>query len=77
MEGSRRRCESYVRTLGGVDRADGIERVYRLRRGISLPAREHYIVAAPFGAVEKSRRGFATWWEELEHQQLDLLAAAA
>jgi hypothetical protein len=77
MEGSRRRCESYVRTLGQIDRADGIERVYRLRRGTSLPAREHYIVAAPAGAVEKSRRRFATWWTELEHQQLDLLAAAA
>jgi len=75
--GSRRRCESYVRSLGDVDLQDGIARVYLLRRGEDLPTREHFFVAAPAGAEEKQRASFGTWWEELEHTQLDLLAAVA
>jgi len=75
--GSRQDCVHHVRSLGGVDRADGIERVYLLRRGEQLPTREHFIVAGPAGAVEKSLPRFPDWWEEIEHEQLGLFARAA
>ncbi|HKF81928.1 MAG TPA: hypothetical protein VKB23_03065 [Solirubrobacterales bacterium] len=74
--GTRQRCESLVRAKGHVDRGDGIERVYLLRRGESLPTREHFVVAGPAGARPKARPIFATAWEELDREQLSLLAAA-
>ncbi len=74
--GTRRECVQHVRGLGAVDRADGIERVYLLRPGEHLPRREHFIVAGPAGAVAKSLPSFPSWWEEVEHKQLDLLANA-
>ena len=75
--GTRRACLEHVRSLGVVDRADGIERVYLLRPGETLPRREHFIVAGPAGAVDKSLPSFPRWWAEAEHEQLDLLADAA
>ncbi len=61
-----------MRAIGDVDRQDGIERVYRLRRGETLPTREHFVVAGPVGAKEKALPSFETWWAELEHEQLQL-----
>lgn len=75
--GSRQACVWHVRSLGAVDRADGIERVYLLRAGETLPRREHFIVAGPAGAIEKSLPSFPHWWAEAEHEQLDLLASPA
>lgn len=75
--GSRSECESVVRERGQVDRADGIERVYRLRRAKTLPAREHFIVAGPAGAADKAMRNFDAWWNEIAQQQLDFGTTAA
>ncbi len=73
MHGSRRACERRVRKLGEIDSHDDIERVYRLRRGKDLPAREHFIVAGPAGAQEKALPSFQQWWSEID--QLDLFAS--
>ncbi len=70
--GTRRQCESMVRKRGEVDDADGIERVYRLRPGQTLPKREHFFVAGPAGAKPKVRPGFSSAWEQLDHEQLIL-----
>jgi hypothetical protein len=72
--GPRSECEGAVRERGLLDRSDGIERVYRLRRGEALPAREHFLVAGPAGAVDKAMPGFEGWWNEIGQQQLDLAA---
>lgn len=68
--GTRRQCESIVRRQGEVDAGDGIERVYRVRAGQTLPKREHFFVAGPAGAESKVRPGFASAWEQLDHEQL-------
>jgi hypothetical protein len=70
--GSRSQCEARVRSLGPVHTHDGIERVYRLRRGERLPTRESFVVAGPAGAVEKALPSFGAWWAALEHEQLAL-----
>jgi hypothetical protein len=76
--GSRADCEAEVRENGEVIRSDdGIERVYFLRRGATLPAREHFLVAGPAGAIEKARPSFDAWWAELEHEQLGLIPAVS
>jgi hypothetical protein len=41
-----------------------------------LPSREHFVVAGPTGAMPKARPRFATEWEELDREQLSLVAAA-
>lgn len=69
-EGDRARCEAIVKELGTPDRSDGIERVYRRRRGEALPAREHFIVAGPAGAKAKALPSFQAWWQELDQLQL-------
>jgi len=74
MEGSRADCSDSLRTLGAVDRADGIERVYRLRRGTTPPTREQFVVAGPAGAAEKRLPSFNRWWDEVEFRQLALVA---
>jgi hypothetical protein len=70
--GSRSECESLVRHRGAVDRGDGIERVYLMRRGSALPAREHFVVAGPGGAVEKAMPSFDAWWNELDQERMTL-----
>jgi hypothetical protein len=70
--GARQDCEQFVRCLGAVDNHDGIERVYRLRRGDALPTREAFVVAGPSGAVEKAMPGFEGWWIAIENEQLEL-----
>ena len=75
--GTRDECETYVRGLGDVDRDDGIERIYRLRRGDQLPTREHFVVAGPVGAVEKALPSFESWWQQIANRQLNLLSADA
>jgi hypothetical protein len=70
--GTRTQCEARVRSLGDIDRHDGIERVYRLRRGERLPTRESFVVAGPAGAIEKALPSFSTWWAQLDHEQLAL-----
>lgn len=74
--GTRAYCEAYLRDLGELDRRDGIARVYRQQRGDTLPAREHFIVAGPAGAIEKSLPSFESWWSSLDYTQLSLAAAA-
>jgi hypothetical protein len=73
--GSRSQCEARVRRLGPVDRHDGIERRYLLRRGKTLPAREHFLVAGPEGAVDKAMPNFESWWNEIAQERLALAAA--
>jgi hypothetical protein len=73
--GTRADCEAQVRDGGEIDRSDGIERVYIRRRGSTLPAREHFLVAGPAGAEEKARPSFDVWWAELDHEQLGLISA--
>ena len=70
--GPRSQCEARVRSLGPIDTHDGIERVYRLRRGERLPTRESFVVAGPAGALEKALPSFGTWWAALDHEQLAL-----
>ena len=70
--GTRAECEAAVRKRGRVDRADGIERVYRLRRGETLPAREHFLVAGPEGAAPKALPKFGAWWNGIAQEQFDL-----
>lgn len=74
--GPRLQCEARVRSLGPIDTHDGIERVYRLRRGEQLPTRESFVVAGPAGAVEKALPSFGTWWAALDHEQLVLAQPA-
>lgn len=70
-QGSRSRCNRTVRDLGEVDVGpDGIERVYRRRRGDTLPTREHFIVAGPAGALAKCMDSFPVWWAELDQLTL-------
>jgi hypothetical protein len=71
--GTRAECEAGVRARGVVDRSDGIERVYLRRRDTTLPAREHFFVAGPAGAVEKALSSFDAWWHEVDHEQLTLI----
>lgn len=70
--GTRAQCESLVREHGPVDLTDGIARAYLLRRGETLPTREHFIVAGPAGAIAKARPSFPSWWNAIDHQQLTL-----
>ncbi len=70
--GTRSECEARVRDGNRVDRADGIERAYLLRRGDCLPAREHFLVAGPAGAVAKALPNFGAWWNAIAQQQLAL-----
>lgn len=66
-EGSRAECVAFVRALGPVDVGeDGIERVYRRRRGTLLPTREHFVAAGPAGARAKCMGSFDAWWAELD-----------
>lgn len=71
--GTRAQCAESVRSLGDIDRRDGIERVYRLRRGEDLPTREAFTVAGPAGAKEKALPGFAGWWAAIANEQLALV----
>lgn len=73
--GSRAECEARVRRRGPVDRADGIERHYRLRRGDVLPAREHFLVAGPAGAADKALPSFEAWWNQIAQESLALPTA--
>lgn len=70
--GTRRQCEMIVSREGDVDAGDGIERVYRLRPGQTLPRREHFLVAGPAGAEPKVRPGFSSAWQQLDQEQLVL-----
>lgn len=72
--GSRAECEARVRRHGPVDRSDGIERHYRLRRGEALPAREHFLVAGPAGAADKALPSFEAWWNAIAQERLTLAA---
>lgn len=63
-----------MRERGEVDGSDGIERFYVLRRGETLPAREHFLIAGPDGAVEKAMPSFESWWNEQDQEQLTLAA---
>lgn len=74
--GTRADCDAHLAALGEVDRSDGIARVYRERRGATLPAREHFLVSGPAGAVEKSLPSFDSWWARMDYPQLRLAAAA-
>ena len=66
-EGTRAECVAFVRALGDVDVAeDGIERVYRRRRGALLPTREHFVAAGPAGALPKCMSSFEAWWADLD-----------
>jgi hypothetical protein len=71
--GTRAQCQARVRSLGDIDRRDGIERVYRLRRGEDLPTREAFAVAGPAGAQEKALPSFEGWWAAIENEQLTLV----
>src|SRR4051794_9522454 len=70
--GTRSECESRIRNRGPLDRSDGIERVYIVHRGKSLPAREHFVVAGPAGAVDKAMPSFDAWWNAIAQEQLAL-----
>jgi hypothetical protein len=48
---------------GELDAHDGIERLWRIRRGPGYPAAEHLLAAAPAGVADKVGRGFAAGWE--------------
>jgi hypothetical protein len=71
--GTREQCAERVRSLRELDRNDGIERVYRLRRGETLPTREGFTVAGPAGAQEKALPGFDGWRAAIENEQLALV----
>ncbi|HET7416188.1 MAG TPA: hypothetical protein VFJ61_00970 [Solirubrobacterales bacterium] len=73
--GSRVECEADVRSRGPLDQADDFERCYVRRRDDLLPAREHFFVAGPAGAVDKWRPSFASRWHELNQEQLTLASA--
>lgn len=60
--GSRASCRERLAGLGPLDASDGIERVFRLRRGDDLPAREDFFVAGPAGAESKALASFDSWW---------------
>lgn len=63
--GSRAAMEAELDRLGNsatVDEIGGVRRVWRYRRGLVLPAREEFYVAAPFIGPEKHRPGFWTMW---------------
>jgi hypothetical protein len=62
--GSRDECRRRLHDLGQVSCADGIERVFRVRRRGALPAREDFFVAGPAGARSKALRSFDSWWKE-------------
>lgn len=51
---------------GQIDAHDGIERLWLRRRADRFPCREHFLVAAPVGAVEKGDPNFEQWWEALD-----------
>lgn len=48
---------------GELDAHDGIERLWRMRRGPGYPAAEHLLAAAPAGVADKVGRGFDAGWE--------------
>jgi len=73
--GSRSACEARVRLQGRVDGSDGFDRVYLTRRGKTLPAREHFLVAGPAGAVDKALPNFDAWWNKAAQERLDLVSA--
>jgi len=60
--GTRASCRERLTEQGPLDAGDGIERVFRLRRGADLPAREHFFVAGPAGARSKALPSFDSWW---------------
>ena len=43
--------------------SDGIERAWLRRRGATLPAAEHFLVAAPAGPQDKEGPGFQAAWQ--------------
>jgi hypothetical protein len=45
-----------------IDTSDDVPRAWIEHRGATLPAREHLLVAAPTGAVEKGDARFDRWW---------------
>jgi hypothetical protein len=66
--GSRAQMHTALRTLareqGTVPENDsGIERAWLRQRGTTLPATEHFLVAAPAGPQDKDGRGFAAAWQ--------------
>lgn len=70
--GTKAACEARLRCRGALDKDDGIPRLYLHRRGETLPAREHFLVAGPAGAEDKALPSFAGWWQQLEQPQLSL-----
>lgn len=60
--GSREECRSRLHDLGRVSCDDGIERVFRVQRRETLPAREQFLVAGPAGARSKALPSFDSWW---------------
>jgi hypothetical protein len=66
--GSRDQMTAVLRDLAhaagtevGID--DGIERVWLRHRGTTLPAAEHFLVAAPAGPEDKEGPGFQAAWQ--------------
>ena len=53
-----------------VDRSDTITRAWLHHREEMLPSYEHFLVAAPVGAIEKQDRHFETWWTQAIAQQV-------
>jgi hypothetical protein len=65
--GSRDQMTAVLRDLAHAEDAeigndDGIERAWIRRRGTTLPAAEHFLVAAPAGPEDKEGPGFQAAW---------------
>jgi len=63
-----------ARLNADLDDHDGIRRAWLQRRNDGLPAREHFLVAAPAGAKPKGDERFESWWEQQD--PVPLFAAA-
>lgn len=70
------RAQAAARGLTTSTGPDGIARVHIRERGETLPALEHYLVAAPAGALDKQVAKFETWWTELTDTTTPELPAA-
>ncbi|WP_432573393.1 hypothetical protein [Kineococcus sp. SYSU DK005] len=65
----RRALHRLARQRGAqLDRSDTITRAWLHRRGETLPSYEHFLVAAPAGAVAKQDANFETWWTQTTGQ---------
>jgi hypothetical protein len=58
-----------------VDQHDGIQRVYRVRRGATLPTSEEFFVVAPAGVADKQHPPFEDWWSGSVHARPELRPA--